>query len=449
MTSQQDSDGDGRGEPAGAEAGERRDSDIVAKSYRYLRLAMVGLLACLAAAVLYQSWRQGWPPLGSVSAYYYTPAQAFFVAGLIGLGACMIALKGTTPIEDLFLNLGGVFAAIVALVPTGRDADYRAAVRACREAGTPVLTQKASTGRLDCPTVQALEATAKANVDNNLVALLIVGFIVLVATFFIAWKAGARKAGPLKPQADGDAGRRPPDVVTRQSVNAVGNTARELTTFRRRARYNWARLTLWVAAGTFLLWKFGPLSLFWVEAAVFLFFMVFWTAQTFELETKPAGVQRSSPPSKRDFVWGFGAAAALWLVLFIARWRYPQAVIDNAHWIAAVLLFVCILFVVWQNSRRAGRLTLQDIPTATNGWTLRVVGRGWEGDSSVEVTHPSFSDRGESTGDTTTEVQLHRDKKLLDHKVTLPNLPPGTYTVKARGVQSGTVQTENFTIPDR
>jgi hypothetical protein len=354
MTSHQNSDGDGRDEPAGA--GERRDSEIVATSYRYLRLAMVGLLLCLAAAVGYQSWRQGWPPLGSVSAYYYTPAQAFFVAGLIGLGACMIALKGTTPIEDLFLNLGGVFAAIVALVPTGRDTDYRAAVRACKEAGTPVLTQKASTGRLDCPTVQALEATAKANVDNNLVALLIVGAIVLVATFVIA-----RKAGPLNPQAEGDAVRRRPGKVTSQSMTAVGNTARELTTFSRRDRYNWARVTLWVAAVTFLLWKFGPLSLFWVEAAVFLFFMVFWTVQTFELETKPADVQRGSPPSKRDFVWGFGAAVAVWLAVFIARWRYPQAVIDNAHWIAAVLLFVCILFVVWQNSRRAKSEQSRDV----------------------------------------------------------------------------------------
>jgi hypothetical protein len=52
-------------------------------------------------------------------------------------------------------------------------------------------------------------------------------------------------------------------------------------------------------------------------------------------------------------VWGFGAAVALWLAVFIARWRYPQWVIDNAHWIAAVSLFFCVLFVVWQNSRRA------------------------------------------------------------------------------------------------
>jgi hypothetical protein len=65
------------------------------------------------------------------------------------------------------------------------------------------------------------------------------------------------------------------------------------------------------------------------------------------------------------------------------------------------------------------------------------------------VTNPSFSDRGEPTGDTTTEVELHPDKKLLDYEVTLPHVPPGTYTVKARGVQSGTVQIENFAIPNR
>jgi hypothetical protein len=97
----------------------------------------------------------------------------------------------------------------------------------------------------------------------------------------------------------------------------------------------------------------GDAGMAWVEAAVSLFFMVFWTVQTFELETKPASVQRGSPPSKRNFVWGFGAAVALWLVVFIARWIYLERVIDNAHWIAAVSLFVCVLFVVWQNSRRA------------------------------------------------------------------------------------------------
>jgi len=114
-----------------------------AKSYRYLRIAMVGLLIALAAAVFYQSSQQG-SFLASVSAYYYTPAQAVFVGALIGLGACMIALQGLTDAEDQFLNLGGIFAIVVAIVPTGRGADFQTAVQACRESGGTLLTQRAS-----------------------------------------------------------------------------------------------------------------------------------------------------------------------------------------------------------------------------------------------------------------------------------------------------------------
>src|SRR5262245_15979308 len=91
--------------------------DTWMKSYRYLRTAIVGLLVALGVAVGYQTWRQDFDLLGSVSAYYYTPAQAIFVGALIGMAACMIALKGTTAVEDVFLNLGGMFAAVVAVVP--------------------------------------------------------------------------------------------------------------------------------------------------------------------------------------------------------------------------------------------------------------------------------------------------------------------------------------------
>src|SRR5215217_1380522 len=198
MTSRQRADVDGRGEPARAATDQQQGSDTLAKSYRYLRLAMVGLLLCLAAAVLYQSWNQG-RLLGSVSAYYFTPAQAFFVGGLIGLGACMIALRGTTLVQDIALNLGGAFAAIVAIVPTGRHADELAAVNACDEAGTPLLTEKAST-ELACPEPPALEDATTANVDNNLWALIVVGAFALGAAYVVA-----RKDGTL---ADGDARRK-------------------------------------------------------------------------------------------------------------------------------------------------------------------------------------------------------------------------------------------------
>jgi hypothetical protein len=157
---------------------------------------MVVLLVGLGVAVLYQIVRQGWHLLGSVSAYYYTPAQAIFVGALIGLGACMIALKGTNDVEDVFLNLGGMFAAVVAIVPTARGEDYRTAVRACKQAAGPLLTRKASTG-LDCPTVQTLADATRANVENNMVALLVMGALGLLATVFFAlrYRSSNRSVG--------------------------------------------------------------------------------------------------------------------------------------------------------------------------------------------------------------------------------------------------------------
>src|SRR5215211_5225630 len=58
MTSHQQPDVDRRDERARAAADRQEDNDTLAKSYRYLRLAMVGLLLCLAVAVIVQSWNQ-------------------------------------------------------------------------------------------------------------------------------------------------------------------------------------------------------------------------------------------------------------------------------------------------------------------------------------------------------------------------------------------------------
>jgi len=171
------------------------DRDTWVKTDSYVRTAMVALLIGLSVAVFYQSGKQGFL-LDSVSAYYYTPAQGMFVGSLIGLAACMIALKGITEYEDIFLNLGGMFAAIVAVVPTSRGQDFDAAVRACQEAGGAPFTQRASAA--DCPSVAALVEATRANVENNMVALLVVGGFGLLATVLLAFRdrsaEGVRRA---------------------------------------------------------------------------------------------------------------------------------------------------------------------------------------------------------------------------------------------------------------
>ena len=100
-----------------------RTRDVVL-TYRYLRGAMIALLLMLLLSVGYQWWWETdhscW--LGSISAYYYTPARSVFVGSLCALGASLIAYKGHSPEEDVLLNFSGFMAFVVAMVPTVPDA---------------------------------------------------------------------------------------------------------------------------------------------------------------------------------------------------------------------------------------------------------------------------------------------------------------------------------------
>jgi hypothetical protein len=292
-----------------------------AKSYRYLRIAMVGLLIALAAAVFYQSNQQG-SFLASVSAYYYTPAQAVFVGALIGLGASMIALQGLTDAEDQFLNLGGIFAIVVAIVPTGRGADFESAVRACRESGGTLLTHQASTN-LNCPGVLALQDATRANVENNMAALLIVGGLTLILTAVILLKGKAAKYGTkgrwwviggfsaavvlwllgliaLAVSVDWLAGHghyiaagglllsillvAAANAHRRQKRPTVRHALKGDVLKSPRA-YTWIAVAMLVVSGALIvLWLTNAISLFWVEILVAFLFVLFWIVQTIDLE---------------------------------------------------------------------------------------------------------------------------------------------------------------------
>lgn len=159
--------------------------DPRAKSHNYLRTAMVGLVLCLAVSVVHQSWTQG-SILSSISAYYYTPAQSIFVGALVAIGVCMIALKGTTDADDVLLNIGGMLAPVVAIVPTARDAEQLDAVNRCRQPDGTSTAEQALTG--NCPTVAELADATAANVGNNMLALLVAAAAGLgVSVLFAVW----------------------------------------------------------------------------------------------------------------------------------------------------------------------------------------------------------------------------------------------------------------------
>jgi hypothetical protein len=315
---------------AGTEPAWLRDGDVWARTYTYLRTAIVGLLVGLGVAVFYQAFREGgFHPLASVSAYYYTPAQAMFVGALVGMAACMIALKGASLVEEVFLNLGGMFAAVVAMVPSSRGADYQTAVRACQRADSPLLTQKASTG-LNCPSVRALAAATTANVENNVFALLVVGFLGLVVAWLFARRFAARSGENLGPDFWWGFGAAvlvwaisafafvtsiawfighahylaAAGLLICIVVVAVANALRHdetqprgardalLRDPRRFDRYAWLAWAMVVVAGVgVVLVVLDAFALFWLEIAVGLLFASFWTVQTIELLPPKAGSQ--------------------------------------------------------------------------------------------------------------------------------------------------------------
>lgn len=103
--------------------GTGRTVDEAVVTYRYLRIAMVMLLAGIAVSVAVEFVHNGAGCLQeSISAYYYTPVRAFFVSAVLALGVCMVAIRGIGA-EETFLNLAGMFAPVVALVPTPHPGD--------------------------------------------------------------------------------------------------------------------------------------------------------------------------------------------------------------------------------------------------------------------------------------------------------------------------------------
>jgi hypothetical protein len=133
------------------------------KSYRYLRLSIVVVVASLMASVLLEMVHAGcWQE--SISAYYYTPTHSIFVGGLVAIGVALIAVKGSTDLEDALLNVAGVLAPIVAFVPTSPPR----ADDVCKATG-----------------FIGSDEGAKALIDNNLVSFAIGGVLAIILTFCI------------------------------------------------------------------------------------------------------------------------------------------------------------------------------------------------------------------------------------------------------------------------
>lgn len=85
------------------------------RTYRYVRLTILGATLLLGVAIGVQGVVGGGLP--SVSASYYTPAGPMFVASLFVVAAAFLALSGRS-VEQGLLDIAAVLALVVAVVPT-------------------------------------------------------------------------------------------------------------------------------------------------------------------------------------------------------------------------------------------------------------------------------------------------------------------------------------------
>ncbi len=144
-------------------------------TYNYLRLGVLALVTMLAVSVGYELIAND-VHLGSISAYYFTPARSMFVGALIGVGVALVAIKGRERLlEDVMLNVAGMLAPVVALIP------------AAVAEGTIVNDQP-----VECPDPKSscVPSTFEPGITNGAWTLGIVGAIVLVAVIALAVRDG-------------------------------------------------------------------------------------------------------------------------------------------------------------------------------------------------------------------------------------------------------------------
>ena len=144
-----------------------------------LRIGLVGAVVLLTASILIERGDAGcWQT--SISAYYYTPVRAILVGTLILVGFALIVIKGRNTPIDIALNFAGMFAPLVAVVPT-------TSVGTCHSVDPQLADPRDADGTL---TAQVI-----ANIDNNVWSLLVIGFIGVIAAIAVAMISNNGKLG--------------------------------------------------------------------------------------------------------------------------------------------------------------------------------------------------------------------------------------------------------------
>jgi hypothetical protein len=123
-------------------------------------MGVVAVALLLMASLVLEIIRTKGLELTSISASYYSPVSKVFVGVLIATGMALIAIMGREKSEDGALNLAGILAPTIGMLPTTVGPS---APGACREG-----------------VARCIPSTTLIDVENNVSSLLVLGFLCLI-----------------------------------------------------------------------------------------------------------------------------------------------------------------------------------------------------------------------------------------------------------------------------
>ncbi|HET7725637.1 MAG TPA: hypothetical protein VFK68_13445 [Propionibacteriaceae bacterium] len=128
-------------------------------TYRALRMGVVAAALLLMVSLVGEVIRVHGLVLTSISASFYSPVRNVFVGVLVATGMALIAIMGREKGEDEALNLAGMLAPTIGMLPTTVGPS---APGACREGVS-----------------RCIPAATLVDVENNVGSLLVLGLVVL------------------------------------------------------------------------------------------------------------------------------------------------------------------------------------------------------------------------------------------------------------------------------
>jgi hypothetical protein len=282
------------------------DKDDAIKTYRYLRIGMIGAVVALGVSILIEWSQVDFDCLQtSISAYYYTPVRAVFVGSMIAVGFALIVYKGRSSREDVCLNFAGIFAPVVAIAPT-------------TDVGWCWSNQPGPPPEVD----GTLAPWLVANINNNMRTLLWTGLAGLILSFILVivvnWKSSRRLAEGIKA---------PFDKVRTGTWISLLLTA------------------VLLAVGLGLLWLWND---FYTRAhgfAALLFFVFLWFAIAFNVwEHRKAPEGEQDPPERTVFLRLYAAVALLMVAGFV---MIPVIWGDSQHKLLWLEAWEIVLFAAY------------------------------------------------------------------------------------------------------